>query len=253
MFHTSAFSSTITNANTLQQLTEIPDSILPASGAGLLSSRLNYLMALALAGTSLTRGQFQAPSLRDYGNIDVLPINIGTAFESPPRVDDFSRKMVPLAMSEEWDMFAAQNNGASSEIESGFVWSSDGNIDPFPAKKIVQIRFSASITLIANKWSLIQATLAQPLTAGQYALVGARCLSAGALAFRFVPSGSPSGANWRPGGIAVQTEDQLDHALQRKGGWGKWLDFTNTTLPQIEIFSLSADTSEEGIIDIVPY
>jgi len=253
MFHTSAFSSTITNANTLQQLTEIPDSILPASGSGLLSSRLNYLMALALAGTSLTRGQFQAPSLRDYGNIDVLPINIGTVFESPPRVDDFSRKMVPLAMSEEWDMFAAQNNGAASEIESGFVWSSDGNIDPFPAKKIVQIRFSASITLIANKWSLIQATLAQPLTAGQYALVGARCLSAGALAFRFVPSGSPSSANWRPGGIAVQTEDQLDYHLQRKGGWGKWLDFTNTTIPQIEIFSLSADTSAEGIIDIVPY
>jgi|ERR1700722_1806138 len=253
MFHTSAFSSTITNAGTLQQLTEIPDSILPASGAGLLSSRLAFLMALAAAGTSLTRAQFQAPSLRDYGNVDLLPINIGTAFESPPRVDDFSRKMVPLAMSEEWDGFAAQNNGASSEIESLFAWSSDGNIDPFPPKKIVQIRWTAAITLIANKWSLIQVTLAQPLTAGQYALVGARCLSAGALAFRFVPSGSSSGNVFRPGGIAVQTEDQLDHPNQRKGGWGKWLDFTNTTIPQIEIFSLSADTSEEGIIDIVPY
>src|ERR1700680_3621431 len=105
MFHTSAFSSSIANSGALLQLTEIPDSILPASGAGLLSSRLAYLMALAFAGVSLTRGQFQAPSLRDYGNIDVLPINIGAAFESPPRVDDFSRKMVPLAVSEEWDAF----------------------------------------------------------------------------------------------------------------------------------------------------
>jgi hypothetical protein len=253
MFHTSAFSSTITNAGTLQQLTEIPDSILPASGAGLLSSKLAYLMALGFVGTSLTRGQFQAPSLRDYGNLDVLPINIGTAFESPPRIDDFSRKMVPLAQSEEWDAFAAQNNGAASEIESGFLWSSDGNIDPFPAKKIVQIRWTAAITLVANKWSAIQVTLAQPLTAGQYALVGARCLSAGALAFRFVPSGSSSGNVYRPGGIAVQTEDQLDHPNQRKGGWGKWLDFTNTTIPFIEIFSLSTDTTEDGIIDVVPY
>src|ERR1700722_7026029 len=55
MFHTSAFSSTITNAGTLQQLTEIPDSILPASGAGLLSSRLAFLMALAAAVTSRLR------------------------------------------------------------------------------------------------------------------------------------------------------------------------------------------------------
>jgi hypothetical protein len=253
MFHTSAFSSSIANDGALHQLTEIPDSILPASGAGLLSSRLAYLMALAFAGVSLTRGQFQAPSLRDYGNVDVLPINIGTVFESPPRVDDFSRKMVPLAMSEEWDAFAAQNNAMNAEIETGFLWSSDGNIDPYPAKKVVQGRWTASITLALGKWSLIQVTLAQPLTAGQYALVGARCLSAGALAFRFVPSGSSTGNVLRPGGVAVQTEDQLDHPNQRKGGWGKWLDFTNTTVPQIEIFSLSNDTSEEGIIDIVPY
>lgn len=253
MFHTSAFSSLIANSGLLVQLSEIPDSILPASGLGLLSSRLAYLMGLAGVGANQTRLQFQAPSLRDYGNVDVLPINIGTAFESPPRVDDFSRKMVPLAMSEEWDMFAAQNNGGASEIESGFLWSSDGNLDPFPAKKVVQVRWTAAITLALGKWSLIQVTLAQPLTSGQYALVGARCLSAGALAFRFVPSGSSSGNVFRPGGIAVQTEDQLDHPNQRKGGWGKWLDFTNTTVPQIEIFSLSADTSEEGIIDIVPY
>src|ERR1700722_19983518 len=163
MFHTSAFSSTITNAGTLQQLTEIPDSILPASGAGLLSSRLAFLMALAAAGTPLTRAQFQAPSLRDYGNLDLLPINIGTAFESPPRVDDFSRKMIPLAMSEEWDAFAAQNNGSTSEIESMFLWSSDGNLDPFPPKKIVQVRFTASVTLSANKWSQVQPVLSQPL------------------------------------------------------------------------------------------
>jgi hypothetical protein len=253
MFHTSAFSSSIANDGLLHQLIEIPDSILPASGAGLLSSRLAYLMGLAFVGADLTRGQFLAPSLRDYGNVDVLPINIGTAFESPPRVDDFSRKMVPLAVSEEWDAFAAQNNAMASEIETGFLWSSDGNLDPIPPKKIVQIRWSAAITLIAGQWSLIQVTLAQPLTAGQYALVGARCLSAGALAFRFVPSGSSTGNVFRPGGIAVQTEDQLDHPMQRKAGWGKWLDFTNTTIPQIEIFSLSADTSEEGIIDIVPY
>lgn len=253
MFHTSAYQSTITNANTLQQLTEIPDSILPASGSGLLSSTLAFLMALGLVGTSATRGQFQAPSLRDYGNVDLDPVNIGTAWESPPRLDDLSMKPIPLAMSEEWDAFGAQNNGAASEVSSMFVWSSDGKMDPFPAKKIVQIFWSASITLVANKWSIIQMTLAQPLYPGNYAIVGARALSAGALAFRFVPSGNPQSTPWRPGGVAVQTDDALDPPKQRKGGWGKWLDFTNVSVPQIEMFSTSADTSERGIIDIIPY
>ena len=252
MFHTSAFKASIANDGDLHQLTAIPDSILPGSGLGLLSNNLAYIMAVAYVGTSLVRGQFQAPSLRDYGNLDTQPINIGTAIESPPRLDDFSMKMIPAAVSEEWDMFAAQDNGSDSEIETSFLWSSDNNINPVPPKKIVQIHWTASITLVENTWSLIQMTMAQPLSAGTYALVGARCLSAGCLAFRFVPTGSATATVARPGGIGVQTEDQLDWPRQRRGGWGTWLQFTNTTVPQIEVFSLSDDTSEEGDIDIVP-
>jgi hypothetical protein len=253
MFHLSAYQSSIANDGNLHQLTEIPDSILPASGEGLLSSSLAFLHALAFVGTSLTRGQMQAPSLRDYGNVDVEPVNDGTAFESPPRYQDYSQRPIPLAQSEEWDLFAAQDNGEDSETETGFLWSSNGMLDAYPAKKIVQIHWSASVTLVSGEWSLIQMTLAQPLYPGQYAIVGARLRSAGALAFRFVPSGNPTGAAWRPGGIGVQATDQLEPDRQRRGGWGKWMDFTNTTVPQIEVFSLSDDTSEEGIIDIIPY
>lgn len=253
MFHTSAFTSSIANDGDLHQLAEVPDSILPASGEGLLSAGLSYLMGIGYVGASLVRGQFQAPSLRDYGNLDTDPINIGTLWESPPRFDDFSMKPIPLAMSEEWDAFAAQDNAMDAEDEYCFLWSSNGVLDPYPAKKIVQIHWSASITLALGTWSLIQMTMAQPLYPGQYAIVGARCTCAGGLAFRFVPAGNPTGQAWRPGGIATQTEDQLDWPRQRRAGWGKWLDFTNVTVPQIEIFSISDDTSEDGIIDIVPY
>jgi len=253
MFHLSAFQSSIANDGNLHQLTEIPDSILPASGEGLLSSVLNFGHALGFVGTSLVRGQMQAPSLRDYGNIDVEPVNIGTVFESPPAYQDYFSRPIPLAQSEEWDLFAAQDNGADSETETGFLWSGNGVMDAYPAKKIVQIFWNASVTLVANTWSLIQMTLAQPLYTGQYAIVGARCMSAGCLAFRFVPSGSPTGQPWRPGGIGVQTTAQLEPRRQRRAGWGKWMDFTNTTVPQIEVFSTSDDTSESGIIDIIPY
>ena len=250
--HTSAYQASIANDGNLHQLTSIPDSILPTSGLGLLSNAFAYIMGVFYVGTSLVRGQFQAPSLRDYGNLDTQPVNIGTVVESPPRLDDFSMKMIPAAVTEEWDMFAAQNNAMNSETETAILFSSDGNIAPIPPRKIVQIHWSASISLVKNTWSLIQMTLAQPLASGMYALVGARCLSAGAIAFRFVPSGGVSATTNRPGGVAVQAEDQLDWPRQRRGGWGTWLQFTNTTVPQIEVFSLSNDTSEEGDVDIVP-
>lgn len=252
MFHLSAFQSSIANGSTLIQIAGVTDQILPASGSGLLSTGLNHLMALGFVGATLVRGQLQAPSLRDYGNLDVEPINIGTTWESPPRLRDFSQKMIPLAVPEEWDMFAA-NSGAGAAIENGFIWSSDGKLDPFPAKKIVQIRWTAASTLTANAWSNIQLTLAQPLYPGTYAIVGAHTKSATALAFRFVPSGNIQGQPWRPGGIAVQASDSLEPERQRQGGWGKWMDFTNFSVPTMDIFATSADTSEEGIIDIVPY
>lgn len=252
MFHTFAYQSSISNDGNLHQATYVPDSILPAAGNGLLSNALAWLMAVGMVGTSAVRGQFVAPSLRDYGNIDVEPVNIGTAFESPPRLNDYSLKPIPLAVAEEWDGYCAQNNGSSSETETLIGWASDGTIQPVPPKKIVQLYWTASVTLVSGKWSLIQMTLSQPLYAGTYALVGARCLSAGALAFRFVPSGGVSATTNRPGGVGVQAGDQMDWPRQRFGGWGTWLQFTNTTVPQIEILSLSNDTSESGIIDIVP-
>jgi hypothetical protein len=252
MFHLSAFQASIANGSVLIQINAEPDAILPASGLGLLSSGLTHLHAIGFVGATLVRGQFQAPSLRDYGNLDVEPINLGTTWESPPRLRDFSMRPIPLAQSEEWDMFAA-NSGAGNATENGFLWSSDRRLDPFPPKKIVQVRWTAAATLTANTWSLIQLTLSQPLYPGMYALVGSHMKSATALAHRFVPAGNPQGAAWRPGGMSVQAVDSLDHPGQRQGLWGKWLDFTNTTVPQMEVFATAADTSEEGIIDLVPY
>lgn len=251
MFHLSAFTSSISNDGNLHQLANVPDSILPQSGSGLLSSTLAYLMAIGFVGPNFNRGQMVAPSLRDYGNLDVEPGNVGTAWDSPPRMTDLTMKPIPLAVAEEWDLFAAQS-GSGAQSEYGFLWSSNGQIDPLGPKKIVQVHFSATNTLVAGQWSLIQMVLAQPLYPGTYQLVGARLKSAGALAFRIVPAGNPQAQAWRPGGIGVQSFDQMDWPRQRHGGWGVWLMFTNTTVPQIEVLSTSADTSEEGIIDLVP-
>jgi hypothetical protein len=96
----------------------------------------------------------------------------------------------------------------------------------------------------------------QPLPAGYYALVGARAFSATALFFRMLPAMGPL---WRPGGIAVQTYDQLDPPNQRFIAdwassslfWGVWLYFYQNVPPQVEVFATGADTAEEGWFDLI--
>jgi hypothetical protein len=72
--------------------------------------------------------------------------------------------------------------------------------------------------------------------------------SAGALWHRWVPRGGPA---FRPGGFACQATNTTARANERAGEMGEWLRFTNTTPPQCEVFSRSADTSESGILDLV--
>jgi len=59
------------------------------------------------------------------------------------------------------------------------------------------------------------------------------------------------GSPLRPGGMMVQAQDGYLLASERNGDMGEWMRFTNTTPPQIECFSGSADTSVEGYLDLV--
>ena len=245
--HISAFTSSIAGDGVLHQLDEVQDDVLPASNLGLLTGVLNKLLGVAAVGATMTRAQFVAPSLRNWGPQDIEPINIGTAIESPPRAQIYYPAGVQLATSEEVDMYAAQDSG-DPEDDYAFVWFMDG-ITPCPPGRMLQAHWTASTTLVAGTWSKFAVTLDNPLAAGTYAVVGAHVVSAGAIAFRFLPSGGPV---WRPGGLAAQAADQYDLPLQRRGGLGQWMMFTNTTIPQMEIFSESADTSEEGTWDLVP-
>jgi hypothetical protein len=272
MFHMELFSSSIaTGANTFGQVTYFtPDNILPKLVNGLqVSPDIPFLMMVAGASANLVHVRAQSNSMLPFPYPTLSPNNRGATFESPPRIWDFSLYPFPLKPTEEFDIFATQNAAGAQTVYVG-VQFTDNKKTPIPATinpqaiatspatpgRYFTAHWTAATTLTAGQWSLVQPNFDQALYAGFYGLLGARVFSAGALFFRLYPAMGPK---WRPGGIAVQAYDQLDPPNQRgydaSDGtftpWDVWLSFYQNVPPQVEIFSTTADTAEEGWFDLI--
>jgi hypothetical protein len=248
MIHLVAFGSSIANSGALIQLNRIADGIFPQSGNGhLVPPQYSKVLGVTAVGASITRAQLASASFRDFGNMDLEPVNVGALFESPVRWQNWIDQPLPIGGPVELDAFAAQG-GAGAEVDYMFAWLWDGQMSK-PSKRPISVHASASVTLTAKLWSVVQPQLDNGLDQGTYALVGARAKSATGLAFRVIPNDNSSN---RQGGLMTQAVDGYDLGLQRMGGMGTWTTFTNYNVPNFEIFAISADTSEEFILDLIP-
>jgi hypothetical protein len=258
MFHVELFSSSIASAaNTFAQVNYVQaDAILPKLVNGVqVAPGLPRVMFVCGVSANLVHLRIQAPSMLPFPYPTLDPNNRGTGLESPPRIHDLRDRNITLAPTEEFDVFGTQNAGAAQVINAlvGF-W--DGTLYQKPIGKYFSVHWTAAATLVPGAWTLVTPIFDQGLPAGYYAMIGARSYSAGALFHRMFPAMTPL---WRPGGPAVQAYDQLDppnargHDIESlgPGWWGEWLRFYQNVPPQVEIYSTTADTAEEGFFDLV--
>lgn len=272
MFHSELFTSSIpTGANAFQQVQYLKtDNVLAPLNLGLqVSPTLPCLMFVAGVGVNLAHIRAQTPSMLPFPWPTLDPNNRGGAFESPPRIHDFSETPLPLRPTDEFDIFATQN-AAGAQVQYVMTTFCDQAPQPLPVQvlpptltqnpmtpgRYFSAHWTAATTLTAGAWTVVQPIFDQALPAGYYALLGARTMSASALFFRMFPAMGPI---WRPGGCAVQAYDQIDPANQRyipiidgeNPAWGVWLSFFQNVPPQVEVFATAADTAEEGFFDLV--
>lgn len=251
MFHLALYSASIANGSVLLQVAAVADVVVAPSGSGfLVNAQVPRLMRVAGVGTNLSRVQLTSASLRDYTPFDVNPVSAGTTIASPAPVVDFSDAPLPLAVNEELDAFAVQSNAGAQRATVG-VWFCDGPTKP-DNRRPFTVHWTATTTLTANAWTAVPITFDNGIPSGTFAILGSRAKSAGALFHRWIPRG---GSAFRPGGFAQQafTDNPMDGSRYSDyvPNWGEWLRFTNTTPPQCEFFSGSADTTEEGFLDLV--
>jgi hypothetical protein len=270
MFHCEVFRSSLASGATdvLQQVTYLTTggSILAPSASGLqVSAYLNKLHSLWGVSAHLENISPQAASMLPLPYPNLSGNNVGTAVNTPPSVWDFARAPKPLRPTETFNVFASQTS-AGAETVTVFVQFTDGIITPAPAiatqpaingnGMFVQAHATGTTTLTANAFTQVTPTLDNPLPAGQYALVGARVVSAHALAFRMAPINEPL---WRPGAPALQAPTDLDFPNARYvnpltgtiSPWGVWFTFFQNTVPNVQIFSTAADTVEDFWFDII--
>jgi hypothetical protein len=250
----------------LQQVTFVNSGVLAPSGNGVqVSAMLSKLHSLFGFGANLENISPQAASMLPLPYPNLASNNVGTAINTPASVWDFSRNPKPLRPTETFNIFASQIS-AGAETETVFVQFTDGLITPAPPLAtspqingngmLTQVHAIATSTLTANAFTNVVPILDLPLPAGQYALVGARVMSAHASAFRMRPVNDPL---WRPGGTAVQAATDLDFPGQRYlnnltgaiSHWGVWLTFFQNTVPSVDIFSTAADTKEDFWFDLI--
>lgn len=247
MFHLALYDASIANGAVLLQVAAVQEQVIAPSGSGfLVPGIISKIMRIASVGVNLTRTQLKSASIDSYAPFDMGGVNVGAAIESPARLMDFKDNPIPLQTNEELDAFGVQSNAAAQRI-SVAVWFCDAPVRPVMGR-MFSVHWTASATLTANGWTAITPTLDNGIPSGTFSLVGSRVISAGALFHRIIPRG---GTPYRPGGFAYQAQDGFSMAGERYGGLGEWMKFTNTTLPQVEVFSRSADTSEEGYFDLI--
>lgn len=245
-FHLALFDSSIANGSVLLQVTNVADPVVATSGSGFLVPKLNKLARVGAVGTNLTRAQLTSYTIRQQAPFDIGGVNVGTAIESPARYSDFTDRPVQLTTNEELDAFAVQSNAGAQRASVG-VWFCDAPLRPVSGN-IFTMHWTGTTTLTANAWSACTITFDNGLPEGLLAIVGMRAISAGALFARILPR---QGDPYRPGVFAYQAQDGYPADESRYGQIGEFLRFQNTTPPQVEFFSRSADTSEEGYFDLM--
>src|SRR5271155_722738 len=246
-FHLAVYSASIASAAANVQLAAITDPVIAPSALGyLVPPVINQVIRVLPVGNLLNRCQLNSASIRDYTPFDVNPVSVGTLFESPVREPWLLDNPIPLRTNEELDVFVTNSAATATQTSVGVVFADQ---PPAPFKgRMFSVHWTAAVTLTANAFTAFTPVLDNGIPSGTFALVGLRARSAGALFARVVPRG---GAPYRPGTTAIQGYDGGQNWQDRYGHMGVWLSFTNTTLPQVEMFSLSADAAQDGFLDLV--
>lgn len=248
-FHLALYSASIASAAANQQVAQLGDAVIATSVNGyLVNGACPNLMRVAGVGNILSRFQLSSASIRRFTPWDMNPPNTGTVIESPARAIHLENTPFALSTNEELDAYVT-NSAATATQTTVAVWFCDGPIRPVSNNGIFTVHWTASVTLTANAWTAVTMSLDNGIPAGTYAIVGSRCKSAGGLFHRFVPRGGAQ--PFRPGTFMIQGFDNYSLDMDRFGGLGQWMQFTNTTPPLVEIFSGSADTAEEGFLDLL--
>ena len=247
MFTTVGFSKSQDAASVFTSLTAVPDQHVTAiSDVIYIPEFAPLIVGAYLAGRATAlQAYFDAPSLRRVNKLYICPIQTGII---PSGAESFFMRMLsPLALEVGEGIKVYENSAtAAAAVVTCGLWLADKPLTPV-AGEIFTVLATAAITGVASKWANGTLTFADVLPVGTYAIVGAHCVHANGVLFRFVPVG----AMHRPGGLVSANIGAKGPESQRYGGMGQWCTFHTTTPPSLDVLGVSTDAVQTLHIDLM--
>lgn len=244
MHHVSANYGTVAQTAEID-LPAITDSYFTIQNSHFLPQRTSKILFAASMGTLLTRSRISTPTLNVITSPYVRDISPALNVGNPQIFANYSLDPLQVSALEEVVVYHV-DSAATSESNASILGWDMGQVAQ-PAGTVFTIRGTGVATLTAGAWTNIGTiTWQNQLPTGLYAIVGAIFQSAGAIAGRLVLENTP----YRPGGLAIITITNRTDQLFRNGNLGIWGQFHNYAMPQVELLSSSADTTEEVYLDL---
>lgn len=222
----------------MTKIAAVADQHIKTSGNVITVSAYNQIVGVyAALGSTADECRLVAPSLRRLNPLYVTPIEGAIAPSADPLMMYFPANPIGLDINESLEV---ENDAdpAAAEQHTVVVFLADGAISPVTGP-IFTINAHATVALVAGSWEFAEIVFPDSLPVGDYQVVGARFVSADAVAFRFVPVGAYN----RPGGISAASVSGKDPWAQRFGRMGEWFSFNTVQPPGVEVLSSAAAAS----------
>lgn len=245
MFHLAAFEGSIA-ATADTDLTAVTDNCLLIQNSHFVPQQdMQVLFAYATAVT-LLRAKLVTPTLRQFSPPFIRPIDNAISPTSRTPIADYRNYPLNLKALEEIAV-QATDSAAGPNACTAMIGLQTGPMQTAPQGQIITMRGTGTTVQTALAWSQAAITWADTLPAGSYACVGLSGFAATGVAMRLIFDGQ----FWRPGAIIGATGVIIPNPIFLKGGLGVLGMFTANRMPNIEVFSTSADDAQEVYLDLV--
>lgn len=245
MFTLAAYTDTHSSTAMLIALAAADPHLTIIAGRVTVPIELPNIVGIYVGGTDVARGQLVAPSLRQFVNPEISPVDVNALPASPDRFIDYRFTPIQLAPNEQLELDVA-NAAAGANRMVGGIWLADGPIQPV-AGDVRSVRATGATAAVANTWTNVPLTFDQVLPAGRYQCVGARFFSTTMQLFRLV---FPAYA-WRPGGLGFASATLVEPPEQRYGNLGIWGEFNHNAPPTLDVLCTAADAAQTGVLDLI--
>lgn len=246
MFHLLAFrTAALASAASNVALGTVSDPMIFAvNNAFQMPQKMNVWASYA-GNDAFNDARINAPSLRtvflpslDPTSATVLPANV-------PPINVFQDMGPEIQFSEGLSVEASRDAVAASEAVA-LLWVSPNRPRP-TAGPILTLKATGTITGATGTWVNGAITLSQNLPVGRYQVVGMGAYGTALVAARLVFQNG----GLRPGVLAQGSVGEWSNDPFRRGGMGVFGEFTNITIPSVDIFVNGANTAQTFFFDLV--